>query len=167
MNAIVPFIVAGVIVIRIIWSLARRTQKPIGNNGLAIFYPLILYLALITFTASKLFVNQIGVLVLPPVTLISVFSTIILGGILAIPVLWTTDYEFRQNQIYIKKNKFFLFVFLGVIILRLALKNILYNLMPAMSLLFLTLVLATVYMMIWRIGCYVKFRRLVKNAGMN
>lgn len=164
--SIISIIVFGFIVLRVIWGLTRN-QRPVSNSGISILYPLFIYMILIIFAASKMFVNHSGALVLPPVSLIEVLGTVILGGLFAIPVLMTTNYEFRQNAIYVKKNKTFIYVFVGVILLRLALRSILFATMPSADQLFLTFVMATVYMTIWRVGSFMKFRRLLQCVAVN
>lgn len=166
MNSIVSFVVIGFVVLRVIWGLTRN-QRPVSSNGLSILYPLFVYLILVIFAASKVFVNHSGALVLPSVSLIEVLGTLILGGVLAIPVLLTTNYEFKQNAVYVKKNKTFVYVIIGVIALRLALRSILFAMIPSADQLFLTLVMATVYMVIWRVGSFMKFYKLSRGTAVN
>lgn len=169
MSNIIPLIVIGLLVIRVVlffWRLTVGNQKPISANGLSIFYPVLLFLILIFFIGSKLFVDQSGVLLLPTLSITSVVVACIFGAACAIPVLLTTNYELKENLIYLKKSKTFLFVLLGIIALRFALRGILYSLMPPLSLLLFTLIMATVYMAIWRVGSYIKFRRIAGGVSI-
>ncbi len=86
----------------------------------------------------------------------------VLGIVLSIPLIWTTNYEIRDdNQIYAKKNMGFIVAFLAVIVIRFALRNYLSMVDPE-TLAALFMLVAFSYILPWRIVSFIKFRKLVQ-----
>jgi membrane protein CcdC involved in cytochrome C biogenesis len=156
-------IVMGLILLMMIRRL-KSMQKPISKGGLSILYPLLVYLLFVILAGSQLFIDRSGALVLPHLPMLEILTAVALGSILATPILLTTNYELREDQVYVKKSKTFIYIILALLVLRIALKSILYSLIPVTDQLVLTFIMATVYVTIWRVGSFVKFRRLLRGA---
>ncbi|EFM10491.1 protein of unknown function DUF1453 [Paenibacillus curdlanolyticus YK9] len=85
---------------------------------------------------------------------------VVVGVLLSIPLILTTDYEVRSdNQIYAKRNRGLIISFLAVFVIRFALRNYIDGLEPeTMSALFV--LVAFSYVVPWRVASYLKFRRV-------
>jgi membrane protein CcdC involved in cytochrome C biogenesis len=83
-----------------------------------------------------------------------------LGLLFSIPMVMTTNYEVREdNLIYAKKSIAFIFALVGLVIVRLALREYFSTIDP-ITLSFLSLILAIGYLGVWRITSYIKFRKI-------
>lgn len=95
----------------------------------------------------------------------------LLGLVLSLPLIWTTNYEVRDdNQIYAKRNIGFVFAFIVVIAIRFVLRSYLSMIEPQ-TLAALFMLVAFSYILPWRIVSYLKFRKQLQlrsvqnNAG--
>ncbi|GIP39282.1 cobalamin biosynthesis protein CbiX [Paenibacillus sp. J31TS4] len=83
-----------------------------------------------------------------------------IGMVFSIPLIWTTSYEVREdNRIYAKKNWGFVVAFVGILLIRLILRQELTNIDP-MGKMALFMMVAFGYIIPWRIVSYIKFRRI-------
>lgn len=87
-----------------------------------------------------------------------------LGVLLSIPLIWTTNYEVREDKlIYAQKNWGFVVAFVGVVLIRLVLRQQLGTLDPQTKLaLFMTMAFG--YIIPWRIVSFSKFRRVLTSS---
>lgn len=83
-----------------------------------------------------------------------------IGLLLSIPLIILSGYEVREDgQIYAKKSIAFIATFLVIVLLRAYFRRHLQGLDPkSIGILFYTL--AVCYIVPWRIGCYMKFRKV-------
>ncbi|MFC0216555.1 CcdC protein domain-containing protein [Paenibacillus chartarius] len=88
-----------------------------------------------------------------------------LGVVLSIPLIWTTSYEIREdNLVYAKKNWGFVVAFAGIVLIRLLLRQELQGMDPqGQAALFMTVAFG--YIIPWRIVSFIKFRRLVSRTA--
>jgi len=85
---------------------------------------------------------------------------VLLGVVLGSIMLYHTGYEKQEDgQVYSKPNKNFKYVIIAVIIVRIALSEY-FKSIDYTEFTILTMVLAYIYICVWRIGSFVKFRRV-------
>ena len=133
----------------IFWRRYRSMYKPIKGTGKRILWPL-------------LFLTPGILLFFGPVhpALLQVTIAASIGVIFAIPLIFLTNYERREDgNIYTKKSAAFLITFIGIVILRYSSRQYIVDLdQQTIGLLFY--VVAVSYIIPWRIACYIKFRKV-------
>ena len=135
----------------VLWRRTRAMYRPVKGNGTRLLLP-ILFLLLPCIP-----------IILNPKANVAGWELVcaaIFGFLLSIPLIWTTNYEYRSDQhIYAVRNKSFVFSFLIVFIIRFFLRDYLKFLGPdTEAALFMTVALG--YILPWRIISFVKFRQL-------
>ncbi|HDR7600675.1 TPA: cytochrome c biogenesis protein CcdC [Bacillus mycoides] len=133
----------------IFWRRYRSMYKPIKGTGKRILWPL-----LFLTPGILLFFGPVH----PAILQVTIAASI--GVIFAIPLIFLTNYERREDgNIYTKKNAAFLITFIGIVILRYSSRQYIVGLDPQIiGLLFY--VVAVSYIIPWRIACYIKFRKV-------
>ncbi|OOR15813.1 MULTISPECIES: CcdC family protein [Bacillus cereus group] len=133
----------------IFWRRYRSMYKPIKGTGKRILWPL-----LFLTPGILLFFGP----VYPAILQVTIAASI--GVIFAIPLIFLTNYERREDgNIYTKKSAAFLITFIGIVILRYSSRQYIVGLDPQIiGLLFY--VVAVSYIIPWRIACYIKFRKV-------
>ncbi|MEK4891338.1 cytochrome c biogenesis protein CcdC [Bacillus sp. FSL M7-0996] len=133
----------------IFWRRYRSMYKPIKGTGKRILWPL-----LFLTPGILLFFGPVH----PAILQVAIAASI--GVIFAIPLIFLTNYERRENgNIYTKKSAAFLITFIGIVILRYSSRQYIVGLDPQIiGLLFY--VVAVSYIIPWRIACYIKFRKV-------
>ncbi|OQR56915.1 CcdC family protein [Bacillus sp. CDB3] len=133
----------------IFWRRFRSMYKPIKGEGKRILWPL-----LFLIPGILLFFGPVHPAIL------QVTIAIIIGVLFAIPLIFLTSYERREDgNIYTKKSAAFLITFIGIVILRYSSRQYIVGLAPqTIGLLFY--VVAISYIIPWRIACYIKFRKV-------
>lgn len=156
MNGLVSYGIMMVILGLVFWSRTRAMVRPIKGSGIKILLP-ILYLA----PVINVFMNlQLQVKIL------EIGVAALVGVLLAIPLMWTTNYEIRQDgQIYLQKNKTFFIALLAVIVLRIVLRQFFSDIDQA-SLAMLYFTVAFSYVAVWRIASFVKFRKVKQSQAL-
>ncbi|KZD27524.1 cobalamin biosynthesis protein CbiX [Bacillus cereus] len=133
----------------IFWRRYRSMYKPIKGTGKRILWPL-----LFLTPGILLFFGPVH----PAIVQVTIAASI--GVIFAIPLIFLTNYERREDgNIYTKKSVAFLITFIGIVILRYSSRQYIVGLDPQIiGLLFY--VVAVSYIIPWRIACYIKFRKV-------
>ncbi|HDR7648211.1 CcdC family protein [Bacillus mycoides] len=133
----------------IFWRRYRSMYKPIKGTGKRILWPL-----LFLTPGILLFFGPVH----PAILQVTIAASI--GVIFAIPLIFLTNYERREDgDIYTKKSAAFLITFIGIVILRYSSRQYIVGLDPQIiGLLFY--VVAVSYIIPWRIACYIKFRKV-------
>ncbi|EEK72942.1 hypothetical protein bcere0007_25970 [Bacillus mycoides] len=135
----------------IFWRRYRSMYKPIKGTGKRILWPL-------------LFLTPGIVWFFGPVhpALLQVVIAAFIGVLFAIPLIFLTSYERREDgNIYTKKSAAFLITFIGIVILRYSSRQYIVDLdQQTIGLLFY--VVAVSYIIPWRIACYIKFRKVLR-----
>lgn len=135
----------------IIWRRSRSMVKPIKGKGLRILLPLVFISFPVILIMGSPHVH---------VSFLQEAEAIGLGLLLAIPLIWTTNYEIREDQqIYTVKSRTFFVSFILVLLIRLALRDYLHWMTPEIKAA-LFLLLALGYILPWRVISYMKFRQL-------
>lgn len=82
------------------------------------------------------------------------------GAVLSVPLIWTTNYEIREDRnIYAKKNVGFFVALVAVILIRLVLRDY-FTMIDNDTKTALFVVVAVGYVVPWRVVSYMKFRVL-------
>ena len=133
----------------IFWRRYRSMYKPIKGTGKRILWPL-----LFLTPGILLFFGTVH----PAIVQVTIAASI--GVIFAIPLIFLTNYERREDgNIYTKKSAAFLITFIGIVILRYGSRQYIVDLdQQTIGLLFY--VVAVSYIIPWRIACYIKFRKV-------
>jgi membrane protein CcdC involved in cytochrome C biogenesis len=96
------------------------------------------------------------------VTATELLEALVLGGIFSIFLIKTSRFEIKNNQIYLKRSKAFLFILIGLLAIRLALKSYLSNTIDYGELSGMFWLLAFGMIVPWRIAMYISYRKLKK-----
>jgi membrane protein CcdC involved in cytochrome C biogenesis len=138
-----------------VWRRTSAMRKPIKGKGAAMIWPLLFFLpGFAMFANPQQPFNG---------TFWEVAASIVFGAILSVPMVATTNYEVREDgQIYAKQSRAFLFAIVGVVGVRLALKEYITALDP-MTLNGLFFFTAITYVVIWRVSSFIKFRRVYRH----
>lgn len=142
----------------IIWRKMKKKNKPIKKNGLGILAPILFILIAFSLSLSQLMHIPGQPFHLPPYWEMMIAG--VLGVIFGLIMLSQTDYEIREDGfIYSKPNKNFKYVIIAIIFIRMALSQYFKGL-DSIDFAVLTMTLAFIYIVIWRVGSYLKFRKL-------
>ncbi|MGG3957116.1 cytochrome c biogenesis protein CcdC [Bhargavaea massiliensis] len=102
------------------------------------------------------------------VTVLECAEAMIIGALFSILLIKTSSFEVRGNEIYLKRSKAFVFIFVGLIVLRLALKTYLSRSIEYGELAGMFWILAFSMIVPWRVAMYASYRRLereIKEQG--
>ncbi|MBP3963891.1 cytochrome c biogenesis protein CcdC [Paenibacillus lignilyticus] len=137
-------VVAGLV----IWRRRNSMYRPIKGNGRRILIPLIFLLPAFSLLFNPEFQLPAS----------EWAAAVVAGLLLSIPLILTTNYEVRgDGQIYAKKSIGFMISFVGLLLLRLFMRDYLSDLDPnELSAIFI--LVAVGYVIPWRVASYIKFR---------
>ncbi|MBA2877953.1 membrane protein CcdC involved in cytochrome C biogenesis [Anoxybacillus kamchatkensis] len=94
------------------------------------------------------------------VTALECGEAIFIGALFSILLIKTSSFEVRGNEIYLQRSKAFVFIFVGLIVLRLALKTYLSRTIEYGELAGMFWILAFSMIVPWRVAMYASYRRL-------
>lgn len=144
------FVVLIIIFGLILWRRTRAMVRPIKGAGLRILLPM-------------LYMSPAFSVVLQPsvhMTPIEILVSVIFGIILSAPLIYTTGYEIREDgRIYAKNSIGFVIALISVFIIR-RLVNYFVPGMDVLTLNALSIISLFVYVGLWRIISYVKFKKV-------
>ncbi|WP_397539055.1 CcdC protein domain-containing protein [Rummeliibacillus pycnus] len=148
------YVIVIIVAVLVLWRRTRAMYRPVKGNGTRLLLPILFLLV------------PCMPIILNPKANVDGWELIcaaIFGFLLSIPLIWTTNYEFRSDQhIYAVRNKSFMITFLMIFIIRFLLRDYLKWLGPdAEAALFITVALG--YILPWRIISFIKFRQLYKS----
>lgn len=134
----------------VFWRRTRAMVRPIQGSGIKIILPILYLLPLVSLFAQipvQVKIWEIGV-------------AAVIGLLLAVPLVLTTNYEIRQDgKVYAQKNKGFFIALIAVVAIRFLLRQFIADMDPAsLGLLFFTV--AITYVVPWRIVSFIKFRKV-------
>ncbi|KAA0547833.1 cytochrome c biogenesis protein CcdC [Bacillus sp. BGMRC 2118] len=92
-----------------------------------------------------------------PLEIVEAFSVGILFSILLIK---TSQFEVKENEIYLKRSKAFVFILVGLLIFRIVLKSFLSNTIDIGELGGMFYLLALGMIIPWRVAMYISFKKL-------
>jgi membrane protein CcdC involved in cytochrome C biogenesis len=158
MAQVVTAIVVIAMVIAGIWIKQRRAAKPIKGNGFRFLIPVFFFLIMFGLFALQVAHLPQSQFVMPASW--EFVMAFVLGLLFGIPLLIKTSYEIREDGlIYSKPSKGFLYIFVALIGIRIGLKEYFQGLDP-IALALLSFTLAFAYVGVWRIGSFVKYRKV-------
>ena len=103
-------------------------------------------------------------------TSLEIIEAIIAGLIFSVFLIKTTKFEIRDEQIYMKPSKAFIFILVGLLAVRVALKSYLSQSIDLAELSGMFFLLAFAMIVSWRIAMYRSFTKLkktIKRAGIS
>ncbi|CAG7607019.1 hypothetical protein PAESOLCIP111_00915 [Paenibacillus solanacearum] len=157
-ETLVGYGVAAVIVVLVIWLRSRRKERPIRNKGFGMLVPVALLLVVFGFSLQSLTRLPDHPFHLP--ALWELLCAGLLGIGLGSIMLYHTGYEKREDGlVYAKRNKNFKYVIIAVVVIRVALSQYLKGL-EYTEFTVLTMVMAYLYICVWRVGSFVKYRQV-------
>ena len=134
----------------IFWRRTRAMVRPIKGSGLRILLPL-LYMSPALSLVTQPSVHM---------TLIQIVVSVIFGVILSVPLIYTTGYEIREDgEIYAKKSIGFMISLILIFIVRRLVDFFLPDI-DAFTLNALSIISLFVYVGLWRIISYTKFKKV-------
>jgi membrane protein CcdC involved in cytochrome C biogenesis len=148
------YIVILLVAALVLWRRTRSMYRPIRGSGLRLLLPMLFMLPGISLILSPE--------VSEPMWEYGVAFG--LGMVLSIPLIWTTNYEVREdNLIYAQKNWGFIVAFIGIVLIRFFLRAELTNIDPQGKMA-LFMMVAFGYIIPWRVVSFIKFRRLANQS---
>ncbi|EYB37941.1 hypothetical protein B4140_1751 [Bacillus amyloliquefaciens] len=87
-------------------------------------------------------------------------EAITLGVIFSIFLIKTSKFEIKNNEIYLKRSKAFVFILIGLLVIRIAMKSILSTTVDYGALSGMFWILAFGMIVPWRIAMFLSYRKL-------
>jgi membrane protein CcdC involved in cytochrome C biogenesis len=94
------------------------------------------------------------------VTPIEILEASIVGMLFSILLIKTSAFEIRDNNIYLKRSKAFMFILVGLLVIRVIMKSILSATIDVGQLSGMFWILAFSMIVPWRIAMYINYRKL-------
>ncbi|MZQ82610.1 DUF1453 family protein [Paenibacillus sp. 5J-6] len=163
MNAetLVGYGIGALVIILIIWLRTRGKTRPIKNKGIGILTPVIILPILFGFSIYSLTQIPDHPFHLPVIW--EMLCAMLLGMGLGSIMLYHTGYEKREDgYVYSKPNKNFKYVIIAVLVIRIALSQYFKGL-DYTEFTLLTMLMAYLYISVWRIGSFMKYRKASVN----
>ncbi|WP_312473082.1 cytochrome c biogenesis protein CcdC [Neobacillus sp.] len=91
-----------------------------------------------------------------------ILEAVIVGMLFSILLIKTSKFEIRDNNIYLKRSKAFIFILVGLLVVRLVLKTILSSTIDIGQLSGMFFLLAFSMIVPWRVAMYRSFSKLKK-----
>lgn len=148
MTATELYSIVLIIAALVLYRSTRNFYRPIRGNGARLLVPLVYMLP-----ATYVIMNPDA-----HATSNEWLAAAAIGIVLSIPLIWTTQYEVRSdNQIYAKRNLWFIISFLAILAVRFVLRTSIQDIdSQTLSALFVTV--AFCYVIPWRVVSFIKFR---------
>lgn len=94
---------------------------------------------------------------------IQILEAVLVGIIFSTILIATSKFEVRENDIYMKQSKAFFFIFLGLIIIRIAAKVVLSDSFDVEELGGMFWILAFSMLWPWRLSMYMQYKKIQKS----
>lgn len=94
------------------------------------------------------------------VTILELLEAVIVGMLFSILLIKTSKFEIRENNIYLKRSKAFMYILGGLLIARIILKSLLSTTIDFGELSGMFWILAFSMIVPWRIAMYINYRKL-------
>ncbi|MGG1679910.1 CcdC family protein [Neobacillus sp. NRS-1170] len=95
-------------------------------------------------------------------TPMEILEAVIVGILFSILLIKTSQFEIRDNDIYLKRSKAFIFILVGLLVVRVVLKTILSSTIDIGQLSGMFFLLAFSMIVPWRVAMYRDFKKLHK-----
>ena len=96
------------------------------------------------------------------VTLAQIGEALLIGMLFSIVLIWTSKFEHKDGEIYLKQSKAFIFILIGLLIIRLVGKIILSSTIDVGALSGMFWILAFGMIVPWRIAMFIQFKKMQK-----
>lgn len=160
-NTLASIIIAAAVIGLVLWRRAGKSKRPVKGEGYRLLYPLVIIAVVYALSISQLLQIPGGAFQWPVPWEMLVAA--LLGVVFGTVMLYQTAYEKRDDGlIYPKTNKNLKYILIAIIVIRIALTQY-FSGMNSGQFTILAMDMAFVYLCIWRIGSFVKFRRLKKS----
>ncbi|ANB56136.1 hypothetical protein GFC29_546 [Anoxybacillus sp. B7M1] len=153
--AILSTIIAIIMALLILFVRMKASKKP--TNAKKIILP-----PLFMSTGSLMFLDPLF-----RVTKGELMEAIVLGACFSVFLIKTSKFEIRDHHIYLKRSKSFVWILVGLIIIRLGLKVYLGRTIDYHQLSGMFYLLAFAMIVPWRAAMYVSYKRLEKQLNNN
>ncbi len=97
------------------------------------------------------------------VTPLEVLEAVMVGMLFSILLIKTSSFEIRENDIYMKRSKAFIYILVGLLVIRIVLKSVLSTSIDFGELSGMFWILAFAMIVPWRIAMYVKYKKLASS----
>lgn len=164
-QTLIGYGVAAVVILLIFWLRSRAAAKgrPIRRNGYGMLIPVVILLVVFGFSLYSLSHIPDHPFRLPAAW--ELLCAALLGIVLGSVMLYHTGYEKRADGlVYSRPNKNFKYVLIAIVVIRIALSEYFKDL-DYVEFTVLTMVMAYIYICVWRIGSFVKYRQVYAGAG--
>jgi len=95
-------------------------------------------------------------------TPMEILEAVVVGMLFSILLIKTSKFEIRDNDIYLKRSKAFIFILVGLLAVRLVLKSILSSTIDVGQLSGMFFLLAFSMIVPWRLAMYISYKKLYK-----
>jgi membrane protein CcdC involved in cytochrome C biogenesis len=95
-------------------------------------------------------------------TPMEIVEVVVVGMLFSILLIKTSKFEIRENDIYLKRSKAFIYILVGLLVVRLGLKTILSATIDYGELSGMFFLLAFSMIVPWRIAMYLDYKKLYK-----
>ena len=95
-------------------------------------------------------------------TPMEILEAVVVGMLFSILLIKTSKFEIRDNDIYLKRSKAFIFILVGLLAVRLLLKSILSSTIDVGQLSGMFFLLAFSMIVPWRLAMYISYKKLYK-----
>ncbi|MEH7226132.1 cytochrome c biogenesis protein CcdC [Bacillus sp. JJ1566] len=94
------------------------------------------------------------------VTPLEILEAVGVGMLFSILLIKTSSFEIRENDIYLKRSKAFIYILVGLLAIRIVLKSFLSTTIDFGALSGMFWILAFAMIVPWRIAMYIKYKKL-------
>lgn len=94
------------------------------------------------------------------ITPMEILEAVVVGMFFSIFLIKTSKFEIQGNDIYLKRSKAFVFILIGLVIIRIALKSVLSSSIDVPQMGGMFFLLAYSMIIPWRIAMYVDYKKL-------
>ena len=96
------------------------------------------------------------------VTLAQIGEALLVGILFSIVLIWTSKFEYKDGEIYLKQSKAFIFILIGLLIIRVVGKIVLSSSIDVGALSGMFWILAFGMIVPWRIAMFIQFKKIQK-----
>lgn len=146
--AIVSSIVAVFMALLVLFVRMKASNKP--TNAKKIILP-----PIFMSTGALMFIDPVF-----RVTKGELIEAVVLGAFFSIFLIKTSKFEIRNGKIYLKRSKAFIFILVGLIVIRLGLKTYLGRTIDYRQLSGMFYLLAFSMIVPWRVAMYITYKKL-------
>lgn len=99
-------------------------------------------------------------------TPMEILEAVLVGMLFSIFLIKTSKFEIRENDIYLKRSKAFVFILIGLLVIRIAMKSILSATIDIGQLSGMFFLLAYSMIVPWRVAMYRDYRKLYNEVHL-